>query len=315
MAKVFIDGQEGTTGLQIQERLKARPDIELLEIDSELRKDIYERKKYLNSADIVILCLPDEAARETISLIETVKTKIIDASTAHRTSPGWVYGLPELTKGHRDAVRKARFVANPGCYPTGFILLIRPLIEKGFLEPSSRLSCHALSGYSGAGKKLIAIYEGHEKSPDLQAPRPYALTLQHKHLPEMRALTMLSNVPLFSPVVGPYYNGMIVSVPLFVPAMHRGADMATIHSALSEFYANEPFIKVMPLDAHKNLEGGFLSPTSCNGTNRCELFVFGSGDQVMISARFDNLGKGASGAAIQNMNLMLGLPETTGLDI
>ncbi|MBL8028180.1 MAG: N-acetyl-gamma-glutamyl-phosphate reductase [Fibrobacteres bacterium] len=315
MAKVFIDGQEGTTGLQIHDRLKDRTDIELIEIDPELRKDPNERRKLLNMADLVILCLPDEAAREAISMVEKSNIKVIDASTAHRTSPGWVYGLPEATHSQREAIKHARFVANPGCYPTGFVLLVRPLIEKVVLDPASKISCNALSGYSGAGKKLIAVYEAPDRAADLLAPRPYALSLKHKHVPEMRAMALLHSAPLFTPTVCPFYKGMVVTVPLFLSSLKGTHTVSTVHDTLKKFYANETFVKVMPLDSDKEFEGGFLNPTSCNDTNRCELFVFGNNEQIILTARLDNLGKGASGAAVQNMNIMLGLPEDSGLSI
>ncbi len=314
MAKVYIDGQEGTTGLQIRERLLARDDIKLLEIDPSLRKDFLERAKLINDTDVVILCLPDAAAIEAVSLVKNGSTRVIDASTAHRVNRDWIYGLPELVKGQREKIRSAMRVANPGCYPTGYLLLVRPLFESGLISQNAKLSCHALSGYSGAGKKLISVYENPARSPELMAPKYYALSLKHKHLPEMAAMSGLVSPPIFSPSVGPYYNGMVVSVPLLNSCLEKKTSADALYQMYAAYYDNEPFVNVIP---HSNvesaLEGGFLSPVACNGTNRCDLFVFGHETQLMVSARFDNLGKGASGAAVQNMNIMLGLPETAGL--
>lgn len=313
MPKIFIDGQEGTTGLQIHERLKARKDLTLLEIDPALRKDLAERKRLLNEADLAILCLPDDAAKESVALIENPTTRVVDASTAHRTAPGWVYGMAELAPGQREAIKKAKRVTNPGCYATGFIALMRPLIARGVVAPTLPVHCFALSGYSGAGKKLIAVYEGLSDHPELLAPRPYALGLRHKHLPEMKQWAQMESTPLFLPVVGPYHHGMAVTVPFFTKQLVTSQSPDTIHAIYAEYYKNEPFVKVIPLDSAPYLDGVFLSPVDCNGTNRLDIFVFGHAEQVAVCARLDNLGKGASGAAVQNLNLMLGLPEDTGL--
>ncbi len=315
MYSVFIDGAEGTTGLQIHKRLKDRNDIVLLEIPSDKRKDPVTRREFLNRADIVILCLPDSTARETAGMVENPKTRIIDASTAHRTDPAWVYGLPEMTKSQRGIIRSASRVSNPGCYATGFILLARPLAEKGIISPETPLCCFAVSGYSGGGKKMIAAYEANgERSTSILGARNYALSLNHKHLPEMQKYSLLSQPPIFLPVVGNYYNGMNVLIPLHISLLALKISPADIHSLYEEYYSGEPFICVKPLDTELSLEEGFLNAVRCNGTNRCDVFVFGSESRIVVAARLDNLGKGASGAAVQNMNIMMGIDEKTGLD-
>jgi N-acetyl-gamma-glutamyl-phosphate reductase len=312
--RIFVDGQEGTTGLKIQEYLSGREDLEVLKIDYEKRKDIKARRELLNEADLVFLCLPDAAAREAAALIENNHTKVIDASTAHRTDSGWVYGLPELGEAQRERIRNASRVANPGCHATGFILSVYPLIKAGILPRGYPVSCTSVTGYSGGGRKLIAEYEALENQDYFRSPKPYSLTLKHKHLPEMMHMTGLEHPPVFFPIVADYYNGMTVSVPLAARALNKNAGTKEIWELLSQFYADEPFIHIVPYQDYSLLdERGFLHPEALNGSNKVEIFVFGHEDQILLIARYDNLGKGASGAAVQNMNLMLGLPETAGL--
>jgi N-acetyl-gamma-glutamyl-phosphate reductase len=313
--KVFVDGQEGTTGLQIHERLGQRADIEVLAIDPGRRKDPAARTKLLNACDVAFLCLPDDAARESVALTTSPKTKIIDASTAHRTDPAWAYGLPELDSAQRAKLCDAKRVSVPGCHATGFVLIVRPLVDAGILPKDYPLTCHSLSGYSGAGKKLIAVYEGQRTRQDkLHAPRPYALTLRHKHLPEMQKHTGLAGPPLFMPVVGDYYQGMAVSVPLLSRLFAKKASVKEVHEVLAARYQGERFVKVLPSGSDDVLDSGFLDPMACNGSNRLDLFVFGNDDHVLVVARFDNLGKGASGAAVQSMNVMFGLDEGLGIE-
>ena len=309
MSSVFIDGQAGTTGLQIASRLATRDDIELLEIPEAERKHADAKKRFFDAADVVILCLPDDAAREAVLLAP--EARVLDASTAHRTAKDWVYGMPELDPDQRGAIRDAKLVSNPGCYPTGFILLIRPLIDAKILSPSVPLRIHAISGYSGGGKKLISKYQ--DRDDDAWRTRPYALDLQHKHIPEMRHYAGTGPTPLFVPMVGHFYKGMLVQVPLFFQELDKKVDLRDIHDILKQRYASEVFVDVLPLGAADALDEGFISPTACNDSNRIELMVFGNGEHVVLSARYDNLGKGASGAAVQNLNLMLGLDECAGL--
>lgn len=309
MVKLFIDGQEGTTGLQIHDRIKSRDDIELLEIPNEKRKDPVVKSQYLNSADIVIMCLPDSAARESVAMINNDHTRVIDASTAFRVSPDWAYGIPELDKKQRDLIRNSSRVSNPGCYASGFIMLVRPLVANGIISPDYPISVSAISGYSGGGKKLIAAY----KDGTYNDPRHYALTLSHKHIPEMTKHSMLSKPPLFTPIVANYYKGMVVSVPLHLQLMSKKVSADDIRALYNEYYDSEMFVKVMDGNLEQVLDNGFLSPVKCNDTNRIELFVFGKDEQILLMSRFDNLGKGASGAAVQNMNVMIGAEESKGL--
>lgn len=313
MATVFIDGQEGTTGLRILERLKPRKDIELLEIPSEKRKDIATKTEFLNNADAVIFCLPDQAAKESSSLITNPKTKVIDASTAFRTAPDWVYGMPELSKGQREKLRTAKRISNPGCHATGFIISIVPLRAAGIVGEDYPAVCYSLTGYSGGGKKMIARYQDPQNTEELRAPMHYGLTLSHKHIPEMQKYTGLQDPPLFLPVVSSYYNGMVVSIPLYTQLLRKKVSVEDVHGVLSSYYDSEPFIRVLPLDHEQILDNGYLSPIKCNETNMLDLFVFGKDKHIVVMARFDNLGKGASGAAVQNMNIALGLEETAGL--
>jgi len=316
MAKIFIDGREGTTGLQIQERLSARSDIELCELPSNLRKDPAARKALINQVDFVITCLPDAAARESASLLQNPRTRLIDPSSAHRVSSDFVYGFPELDSEQRARIRKASRVSVPGCHATGFVAALAPLVARGLVPKDYPAVVHSLTGYSGGGKKLIATYE--TASPNerehLRGPRPYALGLRHKHLPEMQHVVGLASAPFFQPVVGDFYKGMLVSVPLISQLLPKKLSPKEVHEVLSAHYQGERFVVVQPLETEALLEDGFLNPLACNDTNRLELFVFGHEEQILIAARLDNLGKGASGAAVQNLNLMLGVDEASGLE-
>jgi N-acetyl-gamma-glutamyl-phosphate reductase len=313
--KIFIDGEAGTTGLQIRNRLAGRTDLEVISIDSERRKDPQARAEMINRADVVILCLPDDAAREAVSLIENKAVRIIDASTAHRTHQDWTYGFPEMTKNQRDAIGSARFVANPGCYPTAFIALVRPLLEANVVPRNWPMSANAVSGYTGGGRKMIAEFEDEASSEFTQVPcRAYALSCAHKHVPEMKSHTGLDHFPLFAPVVGSYVHGMIVEVPLALHALPGKPRLGDLHAVLADAYDGEHFIEVVTPDVASSLRT--LAPEDLNGTNRMNLYVFGSEKygQARLVAQLDNLGKGASGAAVQNLNLMLGFEEATGLD-
>ena len=307
---VYIDGKEGTTGLQIYDRLAGREDIQLLLIDEEKRKDVEERRRLMNQADLVFLCLPDQAAREAVSLVTNDHTRIIDASTAHRTAPGWVYGFPELGCGQREAIAKARRVANPGCYATGFIALVRPLVERGVLSADAALTAHALSGYTGGGKKTIAQYEAADREPELVSPRHYAVNLNHKHIPEMMAVCGLERRPIFMPIICDFPQGMVVTVPLYLDQLRGEQSVGSLRAVYDDYYRGAAFVKLRPADAPAC---GFIGSNNLAGSNELQIFVCGNDEQVMLAARLDNLGKGASGAAVQNMNLMLGFDETAGL--
>ncbi|MBA4176019.1 MAG: N-acetyl-gamma-glutamyl-phosphate reductase [Leptothrix sp. (in: Bacteria)] len=309
--KVFVDGQEGTTGLRIHEYLTARRDVEVLRIAPEKRKDSAERARLLNAADVAFLCLPDDAAREAAAMIDNPRTCLIDASTAHRTVSGWAYGLPELAPGQRDAIRANKRIANPGCHASAFILLLRPLVDAGLVPAAAFVSATSITGYSGGGKKMIEQYQAIPLEPALTSPRPYGLTLAHKHLPEMAAHTGLAAPPVFQPIVGNFYKGLAVSVPLSLTAL--GTTAQALQSAFEAHYAGERFIRVMPLRDAATLAGGFFDVQGCNDTNRVDLFVFASETQAIVMARLDNLGKGASGAAVQAMNVHLGVDEALGL--
>ena len=318
--KVFVDGQEGTTGLQIHERLAKRNDIEILVIDPEKRKEPSERAKLINASDITFLCLPDVAAKESVSLCSNTSTKIIDASTAHRTNPEFAYGLPELSDVLREKLKTSTRIANPGCHATGFLLGVSPLRQVGILPSSSRLACYSITGYSGGGKKLITEYEAEGAqvstpgaSLSLFAPAPYALALTHKHLPEMKLYASLEKTPVFNPVLGPFYKGMAVSVALFPEMFTKKVSPKDIQEILATHYENSRFVKVMPYAETPDLPSGRLDATLCNDTNEAKVYVFGNEESFQVTTIIDNLGKGASGAAVQNMNIALGLAEDTGL--
>ena len=312
--KIFIDGSEGTTGLRIHERFAGRDDVEILPIASELRKDAGERKRLINESDITFLCLPDAAARESVSLIENENVRIIDTSTAHRTEEGWAYGFPELSGEFRDKISKGKRIAVPGCYATGFISLVYPLIQSGILPKDYPVATFAMSGYSGAGRKAIAVYESKDRAPEFDAPREYALSQQHKHLKEMTKITGLQRTPLFSPMVCDYYSGMIVTLPLYTDLLNGKPSLQEVQEKLAAFYEGEPFIQVMPLGKEEETNG-FLAGNARSGWDGLEIFVTGNEDRILVSSRFDNLGKGASGAAIQCMNIVMGVDEKKGLNL
>jgi N-acetyl-gamma-glutamyl-phosphate reductase len=310
---VFVDGQEGTTGLRIHEYLAKRGDIELLKIDADKRKDAAERARLLNAADVAFLCLPDAAAKEAVALVTNANTCVIDASTAHRVAPGWVFGIPELAPGQREALKKAKRIANPGCHSTAFIALLRPLVDAGIVDRSLPVSATSITGYSGGGKKMIKEYQAAERAEQLDAPRPYGLKLSHKHVPEMMVYTGLTTKPVFMPIVGPFYKGLAVSVPLQLAQLKKGTDGAALVRAFEKHYEGERFIRVMPMSDPSITEPNFFDVQGSNDTNRIDLFVFADDQQAVLIAREDNLGKGASGAAVQCMNLHLGCDEALGL--
>ena len=307
ITNVFIDGSAGTTGLRIAERLAARRDLNLIRLPEALRKNPAARKEAINSADIVFLCLPDDAAREAVALVSNPRVKIIDTSTAHRTAPGWVYGFPELA-GQREKLAAATRIANPGCHASGFVALVAPLVQQGILEPGALLSCFSLTGYSGGGKKMIAAYEDSARSALLDAPRQYGLTQQHKHLKEMKALCALENEPVFCPIVGDFYSGMEVTVPLFVRQVNGTAD--DIRDVYRTYYTDGLVRFTQTPDSD-----GLLSAAALAGRDDMEISVFGNDTRILLTARFDNLGKGASGAAIQNLNILLGIDQAMGLNV
>lgn len=314
--KVFIDGSEGTTGLRIHERFENRDDIEILNIPSELRKDPEERRKYINASDFTFLCLPDAAAIEAVSLIneDNDHTVIIDASTAHRTEAGWAYGLPELGAEFREKIKNGKRIAVPGCYASGATMMIYPLVKMGVIASDYPVFVTALSGYSGAGKKAIALYESEDKTEDLYAPREYALSQQHKHLKEMKKISGLEREPLFTPVVDDYYSGMVVSLPMYTHLMKEKKTPEELHAMFAKFYEGQKFIKVMPFGTEA--EGNnFLSANAYSGRDDAQIYITGNEDRILVSSRFDNLGKGASGAAIQCLNIVMGCAEDKGLNV
>ena len=306
MTKVFIDGSAGTTGLRIADRLSARADIELITLADAVRKDTAARKEALNAADIAFLCLPDAAAVEAVSLIENENTAVIDTSTAHRTADGWAYGFPEIYGA--DRIKASKRIANPGCHASGFVALVQPLVKAGVLKPDVALTCFSLTGYSGGGKGMIADYAAADRSALLDAPRQYALTQKHKHLPEMAKICGITYAPVFCPIVGDFYSGMEVTVPLF------GKDVNGSLADIANVYRNTYTGKLVHF-TEDAAENGFLSASAFSGRDDMQITVTGSEDRLLLVARFDNLGKGASGAAIQNMNILLGVEETTGLQI
>lgn len=317
--KVFIDGEAGTTGLQVRDRLADREDLEILSISQELRKDVDERKRLINEADCVILCLPDDPSKEAAAMVENDRTVVIDASTAFRVDDDWTYGFPELSKSQKEEIKSSKRISNPGCYPTGFIALIRPLVDAGIVPKDAPLTVNAISGYSGGGNALIGIYEGEEEHEPWGA---YGYSMNHKHLPEMAKYTGLTTKPIFQPAVATFAQGMVVSVPLHYSMLRDGTTGEEVHAALSEYYSeNDAFVTVAPLgeagakEAGMLERGAFLRPDTLANTNELELFVFYDDEEgrMVLCARLDNLGKGASGAAVQNLNLSLGLDEACGL--
>lgn len=312
--KIFIDGSEGTTGLRIQERFAEREDVELLPISSELRKDKEERKRLINSSDITFLCLPDAAAEESVSLVENDHVRIIDTSTAHRTMEGWAYGFPELSKEHREAIAAGNRIAVPGCYATGFISLVYPMVAEGLISADYPVSAFGISGYSGGGRKMIAAYEAEEREDALLAPREYALSQAHKHLKEMKKIPGLKREPLFSPIVADYYSGMVVSVPVYTELMNKGRTPQEVWKYLADFYAGSRFVRVMPFGAEE-ASANMLAGNAMSGRDSLRIYVTGNEERVLLSSQFDNLGKGASGAAIQCLNIALGCEESKGLHL
>ena len=312
MATIFIDGQAGTTGIEITARLRGRSDLKLLTIQDEHRKDPAIREQMFKQADVAILCLPDDAAREACTLSDS-RCRIIDASSAHRVHPEWAYGLPELSEENRSIIAKADKVSNPGCYPQGFVLSVLPLIEAEVLARDTPLRCSAVSGFSGGGRQMIESFRDFTpEQADTYNSQAYGLTQNHKHLPEMQHYSGTAIAPIFLPMVAAYYKGMVTSIALFASELN-GATPDDVQTILKRRYASEQFIQVAPVNANEQLTNGYLNPTACNGTNNLELMVFGDAQRVVINARYDNLGKGAAGAAIQNLNIMLGKQEDLGL--
>lgn len=317
--KIFIDGQEGTTGLKIYERFKGRTDIEIIQIEEAERKNPAVRAECINASDFTFLCLPDTAAKESVALRTNPKTRILDASTAHRTNPEWAYGFPELSPEFRKRIEGARQTAVPGCYASGFIVLCCPLIQAGIMPADYPVVCHAVSGYSGAGKKAVAQYEEQGRSPDLDSPRQYALTQRHKHLPEMRIISGLDFEPVFNPYICDFYCGMAVTIPLHTRLLDKKVSAKDIHEVIASAYQGCRFIKCLPFagEGEEPPDGaglsGFIAANTLAGTNNMELIVYGNEERIMLTSRFDNLGKGASGAAVQCLNIMMGVPEDTGL--
>ena len=308
MVKVFIDGKEGTTGLKIYERLGDRKDISLLLLPEQMRKDRAARREMINAADVVFLCLPDAAAIEAVSLCDNDRVTIIDASTAHRTDPDWAYGFPELSETHRKKIAQSRRIAVPGCHASGFISLVYPMIAGGILPPDYPFVCHSVTGYSGGGKKMIAEYENAARSPELDSPRQYGLSQKHKHLPEMTKVCGLLYPPVFNPIVSDYYSGMCVTVPIHTRLLAKKMGVEQLKSYFAEYYARQNFIKVL------DEVPAYLAANPLTGTNRMQICVDGNDERIVLASVFDNLGKGASGAAVQCMNISLGLDERTSLE-
>lgn len=312
MYKVFVDGQHGTTGLRIHEYLSKHPEVQILNIDFEKRRDLEVRKEYINEADIVFLCLPDAAAKEAVTLIENDNTKVIDASTAHRVNDAWAYGIPELSKEYREKIKNSKRVSVPGCHASGTIIPLAPLVKAGIVPADYPFSIFSITGYSGGGKEMIAKYED-DKNEYLKIPRPYALGLKHKHLPEIKKHAGLRIDPIFIPTLSNYYKGLSVTIPLYTEKLLKYKTPEEISSFLTEYYNGEKYIKVIPYGDQSELCEGSFDITACNDTNNVDIFVFGNEERILLVSRLDNLGKGASGAAIQDMNIMLGIDESTAL--
>ena len=310
---IFIDGKEGTTGLRIFDRLQGRSEFRVITLPEEKRKDPEARREALNAADLAILCLPDAASRESVAMLEgNTHTRILDTSTAHRVNPAWAYGFPELSAQRKAAVIDGRRVAVPGCHASGFISLAAPLVSCGLLDKGSLLTCFSMTGYSGGGKKMIAQYEGEGRDPELDSPRQYGLTQSHKHLPEMQQISGLDTAPIFAPVVADYYAGMVVTIPLFAAQVNSADPVNDLRKALADHYALSPVVRVLD-QAETEAVGGFIGSNNLAGKDSMELMVVGNRDRMQLVCRFDNLGKGSSGAALQCLNLMTGCPETAGL--
>ncbi len=308
MIKVFIDGQAGTTGLQLKSKLIKHPYVQLVEIEESKRKDAGERQRLMNEAAVVFLCLPDAASVEAVKLVTNPETVIIDASTAHRTADGWVYGFPELSHLHREKIKASKRIANPGCHATGFISIIYPLVASGIMPSSYPVTAHSITGYSGGGNKMIGEYESTDRPSEYDSPRRYGLTQKHKHLPEMKAVTGLELEPVFNPIVSDYYCGMAVSVPVHTHLLNKKLSAEEMTEFYKDYYKNSAFISVKPLP-----ESGFISPMGLEGTNELVIYVGGNDERMTLTAVFDNLGKGASSAAVQNMNVAMGFDEKTAL--
>lgn len=311
--KIYIDGQEGTTGLKILERFEGRNDIEMLRISEEKRKDPAERARFINMSDYTFLCLPDDAAREAVSFVDNDRVRIIDASTAHRTDPEWAYGFPELSAEHREKIASSKRVAVPGCYASGFASIVYPLVKNKIIPNDFPVFAYATSGYSGAGKKAIAVYEGKEKPEEFNSPRQYALSQQHKHLPEMKTVSGLKFTPMFNPIVCDYFSGMVVSVPIQTRMLSDPVTAKEVHEMYAKHYEEAKMVEIMPLMSADEQKSFFLASNTLSGLNKMQVFVFGNDEQILLCSRLDNLGKGASGAAVQCLNIMMGIEETTGL--
>ena len=308
MTKVFIDGSAGTAGLRIRSRLEGRADLEVSVLEGEARKDTEKRREMLNSCELAVLCLPDAASRESVAMIENPDVRVVDTSTAHRVAPGWAYGFPELSAGRREAIISGKRVASPGCHAGGFIVLVQPLIEAGILPADALLSCHSLTGYSGGGKGMIAEYEAAERPEALASPREYGLSQTHKHLPEMAGISGLENYPVFCPIVADFYSGMLVTVPLFAGQLNPGYSLADVKACYAAKFTGPVVRYSEAMD-----ENGFIASNTLSGTDAMEVAAFGNDERMILCSRFDNLGKGASGAAVQCINLMVGADETAGL--
>lgn len=313
MYKIFIDGRAGTTGLQIEGRMGLRDDVSLIELPEHLKKDPAARKDAINSADFVFLCLPDAAAVEAAGMLENPHTRIIDASTAHRTDPNWAYGFPELSHAHREKIKTAQLVANPGCHATGFISLVYPLVQMGILPPDYPIAVHSLTGYTGGGKKMIQEYESPERDVEYDSPRHYGLSLSHKHIPEMMQICGLTRKPIFCPIVCDFPQGMLVTLPLELDMLQKATTLKGLRDAFGDFYQGERNIHVMPLMGEGVIKGGCLGSNNVVDSNDLNIYVCGNETQAIVCAQFDNLGKGASGAAVQNLNIMMGVDENYGL--